>query len=329
MPRNYLAVCRLAAALIGVATSSLGQQDVAGSRDHPLLSRYPDFSIVKYSSVAFDKADIMVGPAYVDSNGNRQLELKSVEGAVTNIKYISANSDVSTYALFSNYAKAFEGLGADVLFSCQGSEDCGMEGVFINNMINDQAAAFRGVLVDLPDDFAILTGVVSAGDRLAHIMVALGTHAGTGRRYVNQSITTSAILGDDQLGIGNLEDLTQALDDNGSVVLEGVLFDFDTATLKPESGDVLDILQQYMEAAPDVAVFIVGHSDNIGVYDYNVALSRERAEAVVTNLVGRGVRLSRMSAIGIGPVSPVARNDTTAGQALNRRVEMVVNSSRP
>jgi OOP family OmpA-OmpF porin len=306
------------------ATAAFAQQDTEGSSDHPLLSRYPDFTISKYSAVEFDEAHIIVGPAFVDDHGVNQLNLDRVEGAVTNIKYWYEGGDVSTFALFSNYRTALQSLDADIIFACEGPDECGLAGVFINNLINNTPSAYRGVLVDIPDDFAIVTGVATSGDVRAHIMIAMGTHHGTGRRYINQSIITSAALDTDKLGIGSLEDLTKGLADTGSVVLDGVLFDFDTATLQSGSAVVLDVLHQYLKASTDVDVFIVGHTDNVGTYDYNVPLSQQRAVTVVDALVSRGIEVDRMTAIGIGPVSPIALNDTDDGQALNRRVELVV-----
>jgi len=184
--------------------------------------------------------------------------------------------------------------------------------------------SFRGILVEIPDDFAIVSGVVTVDDRQAHVMVAAGAHHGTGRRYVNQSIVTSAVLSTDKLGIGTLEDVAKAVADTGSVVLDGILFDFDTATLQSGSSATLDVLQEYLETSGETDVFIVGHTDNVGEYDYNISLSKQRAATVVDALVSRGISKDRMQSVGIGPVSPIASNETDDGQALNRRVEMVV-----
>jgi outer membrane protein OmpA-like peptidoglycan-associated protein len=310
--------------LVFAGPAIVAAEDMAGSEDHPLLSRYPGFSIAKYSSVAFDRAEFLTGPAFVDSDNNRQLNLDKVEGEVTNIKYVYDAQDVSTYALLANYRSALETLDAEVVFSCEGPEECGMPGVFINNMLNARAHAYSGFLVDVPDDFAMISGIATSGETQAHIMLILGAHHGTGRRYVNQSIITSAALETDKLTIGSLEDLNKGLEETGSVVLDGVLFDFDTADLKPESDDVIAVLYEYMQTFPQSEVFIVGHTDNVGSYDYNVKLSQQRAEAVISALQSVGVAPTRMTGVGIGPVSPVAQNDTPEGQTRNRRVELVV-----
>jgi outer membrane protein OmpA-like peptidoglycan-associated protein len=68
----------------------------------------------------------------------------------------------------------------------------------------------------------------------------------------------------------------------------------------------------------------VGHTDSVGSLEANLALSRARAEAVVTALQARfGVAAGRAVPAGVGPLAPVASNATDAGRALNRRVEVV------
>jgi len=71
-------------------------------------------------------------------------------------------------------------------------------------------------------------------------------------------------------------------------------------------------------------VVIVGHSDNQGTLDANLALSQRRAEAVRDALVSRGVAAERLDARGVGFLAPVASNATEEGRARNRRVELVL-----
>jgi OOP family OmpA-OmpF porin len=69
---------------------------------------------------------------------------------------------------------------------------------------------------------------------------------------------------------------------------------------------------------------IVGHSDNQGSLEANIALSKRRAEAVRTALITRGVAAERLEAHGVGYLAPVSTNLTEAGRTLNRRVELVL-----
>jgi len=114
------------------------------------------------------------------------------------------------------------------------------------------------------------------------------------------------------------------LEKGKKVVLNGVTFDFNKATLKQESESVLTRAYNAMTANPDVQVEISGHTDNVGSQEYNQTLSLERAEAVRNWLVNKGIASNRMKTVGRGENEPVASNDTDAGRAENRRIEFYV-----
>ncbi len=102
------------------------------------------------------------------------------------------------------------------------------------------------------------------------------------------------------------------------------LFDFDSATLKPEGRAGLDELVQRIQAVELDVVIAVGHTDSIGSAAYNQRLSERRAEAVKAHLVSRGVPADRIRTEGRGFNEPVASNATPEGRAQNRRVEVTV-----
>jgi OmpA-OmpF porin, OOP family len=114
------------------------------------------------------------------------------------------------------------------------------------------------------------------------------------------------------------------LDRAGHVVLNGVLFDTDKAVIKPESKPALVEIAKLLKDNPEMEAFIVGHTDMSGSFEHNMQLSDQRAAAVVEALVSDfGITAGRLTAHGIGPLAPVASNDSEAGRALNRRVELV------
>ena len=79
-----------------------------------------------------------------------------------------------------------------------------------------------------------------------------------------------------------------------------------------------------LEGNAALSVYIVGHTDITGSYEHNLQLSRDRAAAVVKALVGKhGIAASRLKEAGVGPLAPVAANDTEEGRARNRRVDLV------
>lgn len=109
---------------------------------------------------------------------------------------------------------------------------------------------------------------------------------------------------------------------NCHVALTGVLFDFNKATLKPESDAVLQRVGGLMTKDPGLHAEIQGHTDNVGTPDYNVALSHARAASVAVWLTSHGVAADRLTAKGYGLTMPVADNRTDEGRAKNRRVEI-------
>lgn len=110
----------------------------------------------------------------------------------------------------------------------------------------------------------------------------------------------------------------------GYVALYGIYFDFNKSEIKPESESTLKEISNLLFKNPQLSLYIVGHTDNIGDYSYNMELSRLRAEAVVNILISKfSVNKNRLTAAGIGPLAPISTNDTEEGKARNRRVELI------
>ena len=107
------------------------------------------------------------------------------------------------------------------------------------------------------------------------------------------------------------------------LVLEGVNFDNDQATLKADALAILDQAADSLKQWGDTKVEVAGHTDYRSSDAYNMSLSQRRADAVRTYLIGKGVAANRLTAMGYGESSPVAGNDTETGRYKNRRVELV------
>ncbi len=108
------------------------------------------------------------------------------------------------------------------------------------------------------------------------------------------------------------------------VEVPGIYFDFDRATLKPESGHALTTIADLLKRHPEWSLRIEGHTDNVGGDAYNQSLSTRRAAAVQAALVADfRIPAERLTSAGFGAHRPVETNDTIAGRARNRRVELV------
>lgn len=114
------------------------------------------------------------------------------------------------------------------------------------------------------------------------------------------------------------------LKDIGYEFVRPILFDFDSAVVKPQSYPIIDELVDAMMTRPNLKLQIEGHTDNIGKPDYNQALSEKRAKAVYEALINRGIAPNRLRYRGFGMSVPVAPNDTEEGRAKNRRTNFKI-----
>ena len=105
-------------------------------------------------------------------------------------------------------------------------------------------------------------------------------------------------------------------------VIHSITFAFDSADLRVDSTPVLAELFNGLRQNPSAKIVIEGHTSSEGAEDYNDKLSERRAQAVVTDLVGRGLARTRLAAAGIGERRPIATNNDESGQSLNRRVKV-------
>lgn len=108
------------------------------------------------------------------------------------------------------------------------------------------------------------------------------------------------------------------------IILKNIFFDFDKATLRPESKAELERVFQLLKENPKMKVRLAGHTDSMGSDDYNQRLSEARAKAVYEYLIQRGISADRLSYIGYGESRPIDTNDTDEGRQNNRRVELEI-----
>ena len=118
--------------------------------------------------------------------------------------------------------------------------------------------------------------------------------------------------------------MAKGLGEAGHIALYGIYFDTDKALIKSESRPTLEQIAKLLSGQPQLNVFIVGHTDSQGAFDYNLDLSKRRAEAIAAELVKTyRIAQARLRTAGVGLLAPIGSNATEAGRALNRRVELV------
>lgn len=109
---------------------------------------------------------------------------------------------------------------------------------------------------------------------------------------------------------------------------QDILFAVDSASLRPDLRSDLRAVARNLLEYPDSTIVVTGHTDNTGSAAYNQSLSERRANAVASELIANGVPAFRIQAVGRGFTQPIASNDTAAGRAQNRRVEIAIRPNR-
>lgn len=115
-----------------------------------------------------------------------------------------------------------------------------------------------------------------------------------------------------------------AVEENVTLVLNNIFFDFDRATLKPESFPELNRIISVMNERSGMEIEIAGHTDATGPESYNMQLSERRARSVVKYLTDKGIATNRISVVFYGESKPVEPNTTPDGRRRNRRVEFKI-----
>jgi outer membrane protein OmpA-like peptidoglycan-associated protein len=104
----------------------------------------------------------------------------------------------------------------------------------------------------------------------------------------------------------------------------GILFDINRADLKSSSRAELEKLANILNKYDDTNILLAGHTDSTGSDEYNMGLSRQRAQSVANYLSNQNVNPERFTVSGYGKSDPIASNDTADGRAQNRRVEVAI-----
>lgn len=306
----------------GGAHAASGYAEAKGAKDYPLLNRFQGAVLFKYGVINFEQVALKLPDGRTES----------VEGKLFNYYYLGPK-DRSDLEVYRSYKKALEQQHFKILAACEDVVQCPQQGLaaharkwtddartfaqgrqYMNNM--DSSRPFRFLMARLARP---------AGD-VSVIMTIRGDawqQEGFGSDYFVQVIEAGPMQ-DGQVAV-KAEVLGKSLASDGKIALYGITFDTGKAEIKPESKLQLDEMGKTLAQNAALKVFIVGHTDNQGAVDANLALSQRRAEAIVTALVKEHkIAPGRLAAKGVASYAPVSSNASDAGRAQNRRVEMVV-----
>jgi len=322
--------CLVMFVLICMSTLTTLHADVPGSRDHPIVSRYPGSTIAWH--LIENHRDYRVPTGQV--SGYRQLSSWiDAAGRLTRNYYALDGTARTDREVYQNYRDALANAGFEILL--EGYVGAGTRGnavgsrqwqdvIFRSNSWGDSSGAInemtRGSASSAGSGSIVARKVRDAGTAFVVISVY--------QFRDNRISTLIDVLEVEKLESGlvsvNAQAIGAGINENGRVVLDGLYFDFDKATLTPQSNPTLEQIAQYLQSNKQRNFYVVGHTDNKGNFAYNQTLARERAAAVVTALVkAHGIAAARLEAHGVGPLVPRATNSADSGRERNRRVELV------
>jgi OOP family OmpA-OmpF porin len=308
----------LVVAVFTAATTALAQEDVKGSKDHPMISRYEGSYIKFYESRAFDEYALFISDISTNKGIEGQPEsVRWLEGDLTKILYVNP-AERSVLEVFRNYEQALDSAGFETIFSCKAKE-CGS--YHFKN-------AMDGYIWLTSDDQRYLAAKLPQQDGDIYVSLYVTSSGAGGGPDYKRALTQLHIVKVEPMAENmvtvDATAMAKGIGEEGKIALYGILFDTGKATIKPESGPTLEHITKLLADNPSLKIVIVGHTDNQGELAYNMDLSTQRAKSVEATLVSDyGIGNDRLSAWGVGYLSPVASNQSDAGRAKNRRVELV------
>jgi OOP family OmpA-OmpF porin len=313
-------------------------QDMAGAKDHPAIKRYAGSSIVGYDIKQFDSVDIPTSSfsKFNLTTGKREFANPPVvaEGRRTRIWY-EAPGNTSSVQVFRNYAAELTAQGFTLLYDSTKDAKLGKWNGYLNGFsfqkaplaTNRSQFVFTGAAMD---NINTLSAQRERQGQTTYVHLVTVqwdkpnvTFKAQRGAYVALDVVDVGSLKQDMVAV-SASDMSKAIASTGRIALYGILFDTAKAELKAESKPAMQEIANLLKSEPSLKLRVVGHTDNQGALDSNIALSKRRAEAVTAALTSSyGVAANRLSAFGVADLAPVASNSGEEGRAKNRRVELV------
>jgi outer membrane protein OmpA-like peptidoglycan-associated protein len=308
-------------------------QDVEGGKDHPAISRYAGSILIGYDVRDYDELVIPLGTVEVTYPPSPPKKSQTVEGRVTRLVY-TAPPERSSLEVLRNYEQELTKGGFQTLFTCGGTA-CSPQSNGLTQLLYplQRSQTLKGqdlplVLTMAQDErYIAAKRTTPQGTTYASILVAKDTNPGVPRTY-NKAVVLLEVVETKAMDTGlvtvDAAAMAKEIAQSGHVALYGIYFDTNKADLEPESEPALQEIAKLLAQDAGLKLLVVGHTDSVGGYDANIALSNRRAAAVLQELTTKyGVAAERLRAVGVGMAAPVASNDTDEGRAKNRRVELV------
>jgi OmpA-OmpF porin, OOP family len=326
--------------------------DLPGSTDPIGIARYQGSKIVAFEHKAYDEYLFATGPLVPSANvdardamNNQVLEFKSqqvLEGARTRLIYLLPAGRSPLEAL-RGYQQSLSGMGAVKRFECA-AENCGGDAERGSNGGGSQQSVamklwpMSRVGVEDFSNGACAQSIGISDQRFASFEIPgkayVQVHAFLGKDDLYCKVMNDRVLvivdvlevkaRQQNMVTLSADELSKAITSTGRVAVYGILFDTGSSVIRSESKPSLEQIAALLKQDASLRLHVVGHTDNQGDLSTNFSLSKARATSVAAALSAQyGVAAARLSANGVSSLAPVASNESEAGRAKNRRVELV------
>lgn len=317
------------AVVVGVAVPPAIAADAPGCADPAGLKRFEGAEIVECESRDFAEVELPTGKLlswdYTAQKPSFESKL-DIEGKPVNNVYLVPVGP-SSAEVYRNYKGELEAAGFTFLYEAKGAEFGGDQGrIFENRGPGGQLFGYS------VEGSRYASASKEEGARKTYVSLYVIEFAGGFHPTITPApkqvlVRLDVIIEggiEERMEVVSASEIEKGIAENGRVTLYGILFDFNKSVLKDESRPALDEIAKFLEADPERKLHVVGHTDAVGTFDFNLKLSKARANAVVAALTkSYGIAAARLKANGVGMLAPIATNATDEGRAKNRRVELV------
>lgn len=286
-------------------------------KDHPLIGHLEGAELWVQSNNNIQEYTVITGPIKDEKLGPNIKILGK-----TNLTAYRMRGDNSAFGINHTYTEFLQEKGFEILFSCK-SGDCGgnlSKHYYPLNMLETGDNSVGPAFADAGYFKNYLSAKKEEKGKTTYVCV-----------FVTQGWWSFPVYRIDvveskpqKMKVLNAENLSKTILKYGSISIYGIQFDSGKSQLKPESGETMKTIAEFMKANPGKKYYIVGHTDNTGDFGANMTLSEARAKSVMAELTSKyGVSSGQLNAYGVSSLSPLGSNLSGEGKAKNRRVEIV------
>ena len=313
--------------------------------DHRLVPRIEGSELLSYEFAEFERVELNFGPR----EDGEYPQARALEGEHTQLLYLLRQPEVSSLQVKRAYRQGLEDAGFEIEFAGSGRDELGRRfyrfdtfdrsrpsGTSVHDFgwSSSEHDAMHFLAARHGEEEVFVNAFIhhnrrDGGEPVLRVDVvekpeeapSLGVAAPEPAEPPQEREDIVAAHDAEELSAAEIEEGIVA---EGRVAVRDILFEFDSAEIIDESADALATIAEVLDENRDLELLIVGHTDNVGDFEYNLNLSMERAQAVSDWLEERhGLDGERLQAAGAGMMAPVATNRTDEGREQNRRVELV------